>query len=86
MRNGQIWADPENGAPLAQCPWLEALPAESQDAPPRYQCQIYHDRPQDCRDYPVNLNQMVADVCEMIEVRDLDNPAQAERALARLLS
>ncbi|MFK7915537.1 MAG: YkgJ family cysteine cluster protein [Pseudomonadales bacterium] len=86
VHDGAIWAEPGTGAALAVCPWLEQVPAAAPGSQPRYQCQIYHDRPQDCRDYPVDLNQMVSDDCEMIELRDLDNPAQAERARMRLLS
>ena len=86
VRNGSIWADPDNGAPLRVCPWLEVTAEGPEPTPQRYHCQIYHDRPQDCRDYPVNLNQMVSDECEMIELRDLDNPARAQSALDRLRS
>ena len=43
------------------------------------------DRPDDCKHYPVKIEQMVADECEMIELRDLDNPKQAQKALDKLM-
>ena len=44
------------------------------------------DRPDDCRHYPVNINQMVMDECEMLEVRDLANPKQAQSKLDKIMS
>ncbi len=50
-----------------------------------YTCDIYNDRPDDCKYYPVTIEQMVADDCEMLELRDLDKPKQAQRALDKLM-
>lgn len=86
VRGGNIWVDPDTGTALAHCPWLQPIAADDASSPTRYACQIYHDRPQDCRDYPINLDQMVTDGCEMIELRDLDNPEKSQRALQQLLS
>ena len=86
VANGKIWVNPETGESLKRCPWLQQLPAESVDAPVRYGCQIYHDRPEDCRHYPSSVGEMVRDGCEMIEVRDLAAPEQARETLDRLMS
>lgn len=75
VRNGQIWVDPDTGDMLQRCPWLV------QEKSHGYSCRIYQDRPDDCRHYPVNIAEMIADECEMLEVRDL---ADKERAQTRL--
>ena len=76
VRNGQIWTDPETGEPLPVCPWLTAL-----SVPNRFGCAIYEDRPDDCRQYPVLVSDMIRDGCEMIEPRDLQNPKAAQHKL-----
>jgi len=76
--NGEIWVDPETTRVLTECPWL-------QHDGKSYHCQIYLQRPEDCRQYPADLNQMVLDDCEMIELRDLDNPHKAQLALHNLM-
>lgn len=83
---GKIWMDPDTGEQLTRCPWLELLPADSTNGPDKYGCRIYQDRPEDCRHYPVSIADMVRDGCEMIEVRDLDAPEQAQKTLDRLMS
>lgn len=80
VRDGEIWVDPNTGHRLESCPWLQKAPNEI-----KYTCKIYHDRPDDCRHYPVNIEQMIKDECEMIEVRDLTNPQQAQRTLDKLM-
>jgi len=80
VRNGEIWMDPNTGQRLASCPWLQKAPDET-----KYTCKIYHDRPDDCRHYPVNIEQMINDECEMLEVRDLTNPQRAQRTLDKLM-
>jgi Fe-S-cluster containining protein len=81
VRDGKIWASPATGEPLERCPWLQKLPDQS-----KYICQIYHDRPDDCRHYPVNIEEMVRDECEMLEVRDLTDPKSAQRTLDALMA
>lgn len=76
--------DPASGEQLTRCPWLELLPTES--GPLKYGCQIYHDRPEDCRHYPVSIAEMVRDGCEMIELHDLDAPEQAQLTLDQLMA
>lgn len=83
---GRIWMDPDTGEQLTRCPWLELLPAGSRNGPDKYGCRIYQDRPEDCRHYPGSIAEMLRDGCEMIEVRDLDSPEQAQRTLDQLMS
>ena len=81
VKNGEIWVDPETGAPLTLCPWLRKDPNQ-----PKYTCDIYEDRPDDCRYYPTRIEEMIRDECEMIEVRDLAQPKRAQKALDKLMS
>ena len=80
VRDGQIWIDPATGTQLRRCPWLRKLPNQA-----KYTCDIYHDRPDDCKHYPVTIEQMVIDHCEMLEVQDLTKPKQAQRNLDRMM-
>ena len=77
----QIWVDPKTGEQLETCPWLK----ESPDGDV-FSCAIYHNRPADCRHYPVNIEQMVLDDCEMLEPRDLIDTDSAQRKLDRLMA
>ena len=86
VMGGKIWMDPKTGEQLTRCPWLKLLPAHSTNDPEKYGCSIYPDRPEDCRLYPSSIAEMVRDGCEMIEVRDLDAPKQAQKTLDRLMS
>ena len=63
------------------CPWLEKAPDSE-----RYSCQIYLDRPEDCKHYPVDITQMVKDDCEMLEPSDLRDHAKAQRKLDIIMS
>ena len=72
--------DPENGEQLKICPWLRKLPDQD-----KYTCEIYHDRPDDCKHYPVTIEQMVKDECEMLEAKDLAKPKQAQKTLDLLM-
>jgi Fe-S-cluster containining protein len=81
VSNGEIWISPITGKQLVSCPWLQKLPNQH-----KYICRIYHDRPEDCRHYPVDIDQMVRDQCEMLEARDLDNPKRAQRKLDEIMS
>lgn len=78
--------DPDTGEQLTRCPWLELLPSDATSGPDKYACRIYQDRPEDCRHYPSSISEMVRDGCEMIEVRDLDAPEQAQEILDQLMS
>jgi Fe-S-cluster containining protein len=96
--DGQIWMHPETGERLPECPFLTADAARADEQSitsasaanaggrVRYSCSIYHDRPDDCRHYPVSIDEMRRDGCEMLELRDLDNPIRAQRALDQLMS
>ena len=78
---GKIWIDPTSGEQLLRCPWLQKLPEQN-----KYICRIYYDRPDDCRYYPVDIEQMLHDDCEMLEARDLANPKQAQKTLDMLMA
>ena len=75
-----IWFDPDTGKQLARCPWLRKVPNQN-----KYSCDIYHDRPDDCRYYPSTLDEMVIDECEMLERKDRSNPKQAQKALDEIM-
>ena len=81
VQDGKIWVDPKTGAYFARCPWLRHVPAEK-----KYTCDIYFDRPEDCRHYPVDIAQMVRDDCEMLERRDLDDLKRAQQKLDEMMS
>ncbi len=86
VKNGEIWVDPITGQSIERCPWLKEQPARSKGGKPFYTCDIYLDRPEDCRHYPSTIDEMVRDGCEMIEVKDLSNPTRAQRDLDKLMS
>ena len=79
--NGEIWIDPNTSKQLQQCPWLRRLPDQE-----KYTCAIYFDRPDDCKFYPVTIEQMVTDECEMLEVKDLAEPVKAQKTLDKLMA
>ncbi|MGK0499762.1 MAG: Fe-S-cluster containining protein [Oceanicoccus sp.] len=80
VRGGEIWFDPDSGQQLQYCPWLRQDPESL-----LYGCDIYQDRPEDCRHYPVNIADMVKDECEMLEVQDLANPQKAQQQLNKIM-
>ena len=80
VKDGNIWMDPDTGKQIALCPWLRKAPDQN-----RYTCDIYFDRPDDCRFYPSTLDEMAADGCEMLEAKDLANPRQGQKALAVIM-
>lgn len=90
--DGKIWMDPSSGAQLARCPWLEEAPqaaangANGANGATVYGCRIYADRPEDCRHYPTSIPEMLRDNCQMLEVRDLDDPRQAQIVLDRIMA
>ena len=81
VNNGQIWMNPDTGKQLELCPWLNKLPNEN-----KYTCGIYYDRPDDCKFYPVHIEDMIKDECEMLETRDLSDLKQAQKILDELMS
>lgn len=81
VAGGEIWKDPESGEALLSCPWLEKTPGEE-----KYTCKIYFDRPDDCRYYPVRVEEMIRDGCEMLQPRDLQNLKKAQRDLDKLMA
>lgn len=78
--DGGIWINPDTNKQLEQCPWLRRVP--NQD---KYICDIYFDRPDDCKFYPVTIDQMIEDGCEMLEVKDLNKPKQAQNTLNMIM-
>lgn len=81
VSDGKIWIDPQTGEQIERCPWLRKEPNQE-----KYTCDIYYDRPHDCKYYPVTIAQMVEDECEMLDVQDLDNPKQAQKTLDTLMA
>jgi Fe-S-cluster containining protein len=81
VSDGKIWVSPVTGKQMLRCPWLRKLPNQNS-----FICRIYDDRPAECRHYPVTIDQMVRDECEMLEVRDLIRPRQAQNTLNRLMA
>ena len=81
VSGGNIWISPDTGEQIKLCPWLRKLPNQN-----RYMCDIYYDRPDDCKYYPVTIEEMIKDECEMLEVQDLSNPKQAQRILDKLMA
>lgn len=79
--NGNIWFDPVTAKQFEVCPWLRKAPNQN-----IYTCDIYYDRPDDCKYYPVTIEQMIQDDCEMLEKRDLLKPEQAQKKLNKLMA
>jgi len=80
-QGGRIWVDPATGEYFDHCPWLR----RSEDGT-LTSCDIYHDRPEDCRHYPVDIEQMIRHDCEMLERRDLADVKRAQRTLDTLMT
>jgi uncharacterized protein len=81
VRDGNIWINPETGKQLEVCPWLRKSPDNN-----IYTCDIYYDRPDDCKHYPVTIEQMITDECEMLEEKDLTRPKQAQKILDKIMA
>ena len=81
VSDGRIWMNPGTGKQLELCPWLRKTPGQK-----KYTCDIYNDRPDDCKHYPITLDQMVTDECEMLDAQDLANPKQAQKLLDILMA
>jgi Fe-S-cluster containining protein len=80
VAGGKIWMSPDTGAQLDHCPWLRTDHSNN-----LHTCDIYYDRPDDCRYYPVTVQQMIKDECEMLEKEDLDDPVKAQLRLDELM-
>jgi len=80
ISDGKIWIDPYSGKQMVRCPWLKQLPNQE-----KYICDIYYDRPDDCKYYPVTIEQMIKDECEMLDDQDLANPKVAQKKLDELM-
>ena len=86
VKKDKLWFSPETGEQLTQCPFLEKMPNQHSSEQVKYNCAIYEDRPEDCRDYPSNISEMIRDECEMIEIIDLTHPKQAQLTLNKLMT
>jgi uncharacterized protein len=84
VRNGEIWMDPVTGKQIERCPWLREAP-NHEAGRVIYTCDIYYDRPEDCKHYPVTIEQMINDDCEMLEPQDLAKPKHAQKTLDKLM-
>lgn len=78
--NGEIWVAPTTKKPLELCPFLREQPL-SNSPKMRYTCDIYYARPDDCKYYPSNVEEMIADGCEMLEPSDLKDLTKAQAEL-----
>jgi len=81
VSDGNIWMDPDTGKQIEVCPWLRKLPNQN-----KFSCDIYYDRPDDCKIYPATIEDMVKDGCEMLGKQDLTSPQQAQQRLDILMS
>ena len=85
VKKGLIWFSPQSGNQLSLCPFLRAAKNPENPNKTLYTCDIYYDRPEDCRFYPVTVKQMINDECEMLQEGDLLNPQKAQKDLDKLL-
>jgi len=85
VKKGLIWFSPKSGKQLSLCPFLREGKHAEQPDKIIYTCDIYYDRPEDCRFYPVTVKQMIDDECEMLQQEDLLNPQKAQKDLDKLL-
>lgn len=85
VNKGQIWADPNTGELLTLCPFLRLID-QGKGSRVKYSCDIYFDRPDDCKYYPSNVQEMIADECEMLEMSDLKNLNKAQKRLDIIMS
>jgi Fe-S-cluster containining protein len=85
VKNGLIWFSPTSGKQLSLCPFLRETKNTEEPNKILYTCDIYYDRPEDCRFYPVTVKQMINDECEMLQEGDLLNPHKAQKDLDKLL-
>jgi Fe-S-cluster containining protein len=84
VNKGEIWADPKTGKLLELCPFLRLESGGKSQV--KYSCDIYFDRPDDCKYYPSNVQEMILDECEMIEPVDLKDLKKAQAKLDIIMS
>ena len=72
--------NPASGEYFARCPWLSKSPDDK-----KFTCDIYADRPEECRHYPIDIAQMLRDECEMLERRDVLDVKRAQRKLDAIM-
>ena len=77
---GNIWFDSDTGKQMELCPWLRKVPNQN-----KYTCDIYYDRPDDCKYYPSTIDEMVIDGCKMLEEKDQSNLKLARKALDEIM-
>jgi Fe-S-cluster containining protein len=80
VQGRKIWIDPATGEYFARCPFLQ-----KETGSKKFTCDIYDDRPEDCRHYPVDIAQMLHDGCEMLERRDLLDIRRAQKKLDAIM-
>ena len=85
VHKGAIWADPKSGKLLELCPFLR-LAESNKTSQVKYSCDIYFDRPDDCKYYPSNVQEMILDGCEMIEASDLNDLKKAQAKLELIMT
>ncbi len=81
VNQGEIWVEPKTKQLLTLCPFLKQ---ETPESP--YTCDIYLDRPDDCKYYPSNVQEMILDGCEMIEDNDLKDLKKAQARLGIIMT
>lgn len=80
VKEENIWMDPETGKQIELCPWLRKAPNQN-----KYTCDIYYDRPDDCKYYPSTIDEMIIDECEMLEEKDFSNSKQTKKTLEKIM-
>lgn len=85
VQNNKIWFDPNTGDKLNNCPFLAIEPKKDKGDRDKFICNIYLDRPEDCRQYPSLIAEMLRDECEMLEPTDLKNQTRAQYKLDVLM-
>lgn len=80
VQGERIWVNPASGEYFARCPWLSKSPDDK-----KFTCDIYADRPEECRHYPIDIAQMLRDECEMLERRDVLDVKRAQRKLDAIM-
>jgi Fe-S-cluster containining protein len=81
VQAGEIWIDPNSEELIELCPWLKKDPDSA-----RFLCDIYLDRPEDCRAYPATIADMIKDDCEMLEAKDMRDLKQAQKTLNDIMA
>ncbi len=71
----ELWISPVTGEETRRCPWLRKLPKQNS-----FVCRIHEFKPDVCRNYPLDIAQMIADKCEMLEPGDMNMTEKEVRA------